>query len=415
VHVDVMRRIDRWVGVPLCFLLTMARRLTTIVASRPASGTPRQVLLIETAEMGSLVLAFPAVRHLRTAYPGCGVHVLVFAKLRDSVSAIQLTADADVLTIDAASLFTIARDVVRFMVEARRRRIDTVVNLEMFGRLGAILTALSGAERRVGFHPFNQRGLYCGDFLTHRVGYNPHIHTSLAFLTLVQALGEPDGDIPMGKFPLPDQRPVAPQITIDPAARDRMRDRLIRERPAVAGKRLVVINPNASPMIPIRRWPLNSYIELVRRLVSDPENACVMTGSREEREDARAIATAVDSDRIVDLSGQTSIRDLLDLYSCAELLVTNDSGPAQLAAVTSVHVMVLFGPETPELYQPIAAPDRCTVMYSHYACSPCVSAFNQRKTDCNDNRCLKTIAVDTVHAAAREVLARRAGMAVPSL
>jgi len=130
----------------------------------------------------------------------------------------------------------------------------------------------------------------------------------------------------------------------------------------------------------------------------------VLTGSPEARAEAHAIAQAGNSVRVVDLAGKTSIRDLLDLYNAARLLVTNDSGPAQLAAVTNVHVMVLFGPETPELYRPLT--DRCTVMYSHYACSPCVSAFNQRKTECNDNRCLKTISVETVHAAAREILAR---------
>src|SRR6185436_1060593 len=279
-------------------------------------------------------------------------------------------------------------------------------NLEMFGRLGAVLTWLSGATRRVGFHPFAQRGLYCGDLLTHRVGYNPHVHTAHAFLTLAQALDEPTGDIPMGKFPLSAGPLVAPRINVDPAACDRLLQRLTQERPAVAGKRLIVINPNASQLIPIRRWPLASYIELVRALLADKENACVLTGSPEERADARAIAEAVNSDRVVDLAGKTSIRDLLDLYNAAVLLVTNDSGPAQLAAVTNVHVMVLFGPETPELYRPLTTPDRCTVMYSHYACSPCVSAFNQRKTECNDNRCLKTISVETVHAAAREILAR---------
>jgi ADP-heptose:LPS heptosyltransferase len=82
--------------------------------------------------------------------------------------------------------------------------------------------------------------------------------------------------------------------------------------------------------------------------------------------------------------------------------VTNDSGPAHFAALTDVHVIVFFGPETPELYRPLT--DRCTVMYSNYACSPCVSAYNQRRSVCTNNRCLTTISVDTVHAAVVDVL-----------
>ena len=54
-----------------------------------------------------------------------------------------------------------------------------------------------------------------------------------------------------------------------------------------------------------------------------------------------------------------------------------------------MNILVFFGPETPALYRPIADPDRCHVLYSHYACSPCVTAFNQRRTECTDNVCLE--------------------------
>ena len=63
------------------------------------------------------------------------------------------------------------------MADARRYRIDTAINLEAFARFSTILTFLSGARTRVGFHAFTQPGLYTGDLLTHRVIYNPHVHT----------------------------------------------------------------------------------------------------------------------------------------------------------------------------------------------------------------------------------------------
>ena len=166
-------------------------------------------------------------------------------------------------------------------------------------------------------------------------------------------------------------------------------------------------SPNASQLIPIRRWPLESYAGLVEALLFDPENACVLTGTTAEQADTRFIVERIHSDRIVDLAGQTSVRDLLDLYNVADLLVTNDSGPAQLAALTDVNIMVFFGPETPALYRPLAGADRCNVLYSHYGCSPCVSAFNQRKTQCTDNLCLKTISVASVHAMAAQILEGR--------
>lgn len=415
-----MRRVDRWCGVPICFVLTIWRRLTEGMRRAAVPAAPKQVLFIQTAEMGSLVLAMPAVQHIERAYPGCKVYLLVFANLADAVTTIGLAPAERVLTIDSSSLFSLARDTWRVLRQIRRKRIDTAINLEMFARFGSILTFLSGASRRAGFHAFGHPGLYCGDLLTHRVIYNPHVHTSEALLTIARALGEDPGHVPMGKiervrgfegsrvrgFGFGSEGPSGRVVT-DDSTRQRVLERLASDRSAVRGKRLVVVNPNASQLIPIRRWPIESYADLVGKLLADPDVAIVLTGTAAEQWDTRFIADRVRSDRIVDLAGKTTIRELLDLYNVADLLITNDSGPAQLAALTSVHIVVFFGPETPALYQPLAEAGRCTVLYSHYACSPCVSAFNQRTTSCDDNICLKAIGVAQVHEVAAAILTKR--------
>jgi ADP-heptose:LPS heptosyltransferase len=184
-----------------------------------------------------------------------------------------------------------------------------------------------------------------------------------------------------------------------------MQDLIERLCPAARGKRLIAVNPNASKLIAIRKWPVERYAELVKRLLDDPRNACVITGLASDAEDARAIVDRVRSERLVDLTGKTSLRELIDLYNIADLLVTNDSGPAHFAALTDIDVVVFFGPETPLLYKPLTA--RCTVMYSHYACSPCVSAFNQRRSVCTKNRCLEQISVDEAWTTIAAVLERR--------
>jgi len=398
-----MRVVDRWVGIPACFLLTIVRRVAALF-SRPGRPAPTNILFIELAEMGSLVLAQPAVDRLRAAFPAARPHFLVFKGLKDSVVLLGHAKPDDVFTIDPANLFTLSRDALRFMLGARRRRIDTVINLEMFTRVSSILSFLSGARTRAGFYGFTQPGLYIGDLLTHRVAYNPHVHTAQAFLSLVESLGGDPANLPMGKFrtaPLANVR----KLTTDAAARAHILSQLHQQNPSVAGKRLLLINPNASPLIEIRKWPLEKYIELVRRLLADPANACVMTGVLAERPDAQAVIGQVNSDRIVDMTGRTSFKELIDLYNVADLLVTNDSGPAQFAALTNIQVVVFFGPETPKLYGPLTT--RSAVMYSDFACSPCVSAYNQRLTPCTDNQCLKQIPVDTVYAAIQELLHAR--------
>jgi ADP-heptose:LPS heptosyltransferase len=192
---------------------------------------------------------------------------------------------------------------------------------------------------------------------------------------------------------------------MDAPTRQRIQGLVTRDRPATAGKRLIIVNPNASKLISIRKWPLDRYAELVRRLLENPDHACVMTGVASEQEDAMFIADRVTSDRLVNLVGKTSLDDLIGLFSIAEVLVTNDSGPAHFAALTDIDVIVFFGPETPKLYKPLT--DRATVLYAGFACSPCVSAFNQRRSVCTNNRCLQDIPVSTVHATVLERLEQR--------
>ena len=83
-------------------------------------------------------------------------------------------------------------------------------------------------------------------------------------------------------------------------------------------------------------------------------------------------------------------------------MVTNDSGPAHFAAPTGLKTIVLFGPETPALYGAINP--NAVFITAALACSPCVSAFNHRKSACNDPRCMTAISVETVTDRARALL-----------
>jgi ADP-heptose:LPS heptosyltransferase len=406
-HPDRLRRLDHWLGVPLCFVLTVlnriAARLSALIGRRTSnsSPSPENVLLIELAEMGTIVLAWPAISRLLALHPAARLHFLLFKQIEESVTALDIIPPEQVFAIDASSAWTMLRDVIRFVRWARQRDIDTAINMEAFTRGSMILTALSGAQTRVGFHPFSQRGLYVGDLTTHKVIYNPHLHTSQSLATLVEAIAARPDDLPLGKFPAPDISSV-PRVRADETARERIRAKVSREHPAAAGKRLILVNPNASSLIPVRRWPLERYAQLVARLVEDPRNACVITGTAGERASARFIVDRVTSDRVIDLTGRTTLRELIELFDTASLLVTNDSGPAHLAAVTDIPVLVFFGPETPDLYGPLSR--RCTPLYANFACSPCVSAYNQRRTVCTNNLCLQHFDVDTVHAHIQRLL-----------
>jgi len=110
----------------------------------------------------------------------------------------------------------------------------------------------------------------------------------------------------------------------------------------------------------------------------------------------------VASPRCRSLAGHTTLRELLTLYTLADVLVTNDSGPAHFAALTGIEVVTLFGPETPALFA--ANTPRNHVVWAGLACSPCVNAYNNRQTACRNNLCMQSILVSQVFALVSRIL-----------
>jgi ADP-heptose:LPS heptosyltransferase len=163
---------------------------------------------------------------------------------------------------------------------------------------------------------------------------------------------------------------------------------------------VILLNPNCSDLLPLRRWPTERFVELGRCLLERYPGAIVaITGAPAERAEAERIAARIGpQDRAVCLAGRTTLRGLLALYSVSDLLVTNDSGPCHFAALTPIRLVALYGPETPMLYGPMGR--RATAITAGLACSPCVNMLNHRFSPCRDNRCMAAISVERVFEAA---------------
>jgi ADP-heptose:LPS heptosyltransferase len=400
-----MRAIDYWVGIPLVFLATLVDRLRRLVglAGSPA-GKPRNILFIQLAEMGTMVVAYPSLSKARELYPDAALHFLCFTQVRPSVEILEVIPAGNIITIDAHSGWSLVRDTVLFLWRARRRRIDTVINMEAFVRYSSLLSYFSGACRRVGFHRFNIEGLYCGDLLTHKVIYNAHVHAAHTFLDLVHALGAPADQIPRVKRPTTMDQLEVRKITTDPDTAAEVWRKLRAINPGIGpGCKLVVLNPNASARFPMRRLPLDSFTELARRLLEDRQVFVLIMGVAGEKPDAQHICTELRSSRVLDLTGQTTLTELLHLFDIAHVLVSNDSGPPHFAALTRIHVVVFFGPEIPGRYRPLTS--SLDAIHAGYSCSPCIGPHNQRQSPCNDNVCLKSISTDEITQLVRARLA----------
>jgi ADP-heptose:LPS heptosyltransferase len=300
-----------------------------------------------------------------------------------------------VLTIRHKSPVDFLKDTLTVLWKMRKIRIDTAIDMELFSRATSIITYLSGASRRVGLYKFRMEGLYRGNnLLTHRVQYNVYQHMAYNFLNLVYALEAPSEELPKLKRRLADL-PTVPRLESTEHEKANIWDKLKDIRPELtSADTLIVFNPNAG-LLPIRAWPLEKYVELAKCLSKQDSLYIIVMGIKDAAKDAVAITAAI-GDRCIDMTNKTAnLREVIDLFNVADVLVTNDSGPAHFASLTPIKNFIFFGPETPELYAPLG--EQTFPIFANYSCSPCLNAFNHRNTPCTDSQCVKNIPVQEVY------------------
>ena len=395
-QVQSMRLLDRWIGVPASAFLTGVRRFADLF--RPAiDEMPERVLIIKLVEQGATVVAEPAMRKLIRRVGRQNVFMVVFEENRFILDALDILPAENVITLRNDNLLGALATTLRACWKMRRIQIDTAIDFEFFSRFSAMLAYLTGARRRIGFHSFAGEAGYRGNLMTHRVAYNITLHASQIYEALVDAAFLPMDQLPALRFA---RAPVSelPRLTPDDSELSEVRRIVCDVLGVDALPPLVLLNANAGDLLPLRRWQPERYVQLARQLLQRyPEVHIALTGSPEERESTEMLAREIGSSRCKSIAGLTTLPQLLALYELAEVLLTNDSGPAHFASLTGIDVVALFGPETPDVFGALTL--RSHNLWAGLACSPCVNAFNQRVTACSNNLCMQSLSVARVFTA----------------
>lgn len=396
-NVNMQRKIDQIIGVFICRILSLFSR------NRRAKIVPpntRRILIILLSEMGSLVLAHPMFELLKSRYPKASISVLQFKKNREILEIMDVVPRENIYTIDPSSAGTLFKDILKVIIQLRRQRFDVSIDCELFHRISSMLSFLSAAPVRVGFHRHTQEGLYRGNFINCPVLYNPYQHISQQFITLVESMGS--DSFPRAKRQAPPLGVEFPEVQLTRPETEAFAARLTSHAPDAAGKRMVLIYPSGG-LLSIRAWPLAYYCRLAERLLK-AGFAVGIIGMKEDQPLAETIQDHCSRADCVDLTGFTrTLRELMVLFHMADLLITNDGGPGQFSVLTPIPTIVFFGPETPVLYGPLDS--KTVVFHSPLSCSPCLSAYNHRNSPCDGNNvCLTSIGVDQVAEKALNML-----------
>jgi ADP-heptose:LPS heptosyltransferase len=395
--VGLMRTVDRFAGIPLCWLTGLRHRLLPASWHR-LEHPDRPVLVIKMFGMGSVLLSVPLLDAVRSAYPASRIVYLTFATNAAVLGKIGHVDE--ILTIDTSSAWRFVSTAGRAVFAIRRLHPRSVFDLEFFSKFSTLISALSGAPIRIAFDlPARWRRWN----ITHPVALDHDSHVTQVFLRQISALGRTAAA-------RPDLR-----LAADETGRAEL-DRLPGGMPADA--EVIVVNINAGETSLDRRWPADRFMEVIRRTaVERPGARFFFTGLPAER---AYVAEALSGqqapgDRIVNCAGELSVSGLIALFERANLLLTNDSGPMHLAAAVGTPVVALFGPESPKLYGPAG---RARVIYRALPCSPCLTMYNAKMFTCPyGRRCMQEISVEEVTAAMDGLLnsTQQAGGTSPAL
>ena len=283
-----------------------------------------KILVIRLDRIGDVVLSLPAVSAIRERFPDASISVMVRPAVRELVEGHPDVDEVISYGYEKKGPHRFFLGYVRFLKEIIERRFDVAFVLHP-SRRSVLIPALAGIPYRVG--------LDTGDsfLLTHKAPdkrYEGAKHESEYALDVVRA------------FAATNLYSQKPKIELSLSDRERASQKLKDAFGGNVPEQILAFHAGAS--CPSKRWPLERFAELGRRIVRESGASIVILGGGEEKSASEALAGKI-GPRAVTLAGKLNLKESAAVLAQAGLLVSNDSGPAHVAAAVGARTVVIFG------------------------------------------------------------------------
>lgn len=361
IKMDIMRKIDSFLGPAICKFLLLIRRFSRPrppLNNIPSIQNCRNILIVKFFGMGTILLASPMFRELKTKFKDAKITILTLDLNREICKMLSSIDEVISLKIDSFSGFIAT--FIKAVAEIRKQNFDIIINLEFLTNFSALITLMAELFERpklvVGFNsPLNWRDSI-NDI---NVSFDHSRHITGIFAKMAHSL---TGRIFQPSF---EHEKNAFLENMD----SRYVETLLANNKLANCSFFICVNISAGDVSLHRRWPKEYFAELVNKLAEKPELAILLIGGGGDVGYVSEFKKLLSSSpRIMDVSGRTNIRELIGLFRKSSLLITNDGGPLHLAAVIGLPTVSFFGPETPYLYGPVNKGHY--VFYDDLYCSP---------------------------------------------
>jgi len=345
----------------------------------------KRVVVRGTNWVGDSVMTVPALRALRRLLPDAQITLAIRPSAKGVFSEVDFVDE--VLVYDRRNAFSIVSQIR----EWRRRQFDLAVLFQNAFE-AALIPFLAGVPVRLGYATESRQPL-----LTHPIplpDWRSSKHEVFYYLYLITALEQ----LLSGTSTICE---VDPDISL-PISESRQAEatELLRSFGVNAEQSVVAICPG-SINSRAKRWPAESYAALADRLLEE-QRQVLLIGSRDEIDVTNEVTSRMRNQPIV-LTGKTTLDQITAVLSKVDLVVTNDTGPAHIAAALGCPTIVIFGPTNPLTTRPFSF--KAEILRHPPDCAPCMLR------DCPiDHRCMTAITVDEVFEHSH-VLLKRASFA----
>ena len=335
--------------------------------------------------VGDAVMTVPALRELRRLLPRAHV-TLATRPWAEGIFEGADFIDDFLVTRETSSR---PRSVLAEAREWRARRFDLAVLLPN-AFAPALVAALARVPARLGYATQGRSAL-----LTHRPpvpDWRGQRHEVFYYLNLVAELER----LLYGTSNVETREPD----TRLPANESRTREafEIVRERGARSGRPLVAVCPGSTNSR-AKRWPAERFAAVADMLAERTGAEIVLVGAGEEADISDEVARQMRARPVV-LTGRTDLAQTAAVLRASDLLVTNDTGPAHVAAAVGCPVVVIFGPTNPVTTRPFSA--KAEVVRRPPDCAPCMLR------DCPiDHRCMTAVTAEEVFDRAAHALEAR--------
>ena len=332
--------------------------MTNDPAPQSLHTTPA-ILIVLMGSLGDVARALPLASLLAQHRPGARVSWLVDWRWRELL--------ADHPAIDRLITFPrerTPRAFARLIGEMRAERLDLTLDLQRHLKSG-LCSLVSGAPRRVGFHPADAREGNPHFNTEHIPRRPPHLSKLRHYLVFAEHLGLPVSeslDFGLARF-------ADPRLLPEP----------------VRGRGVGFVTVVMGSSWRSKDWTPDGYRGLVSLIKHETPLDVVLLGDGSQRDLAERVSPAGVDSRVVNLAGRTTLSELCATLAAARAAVGPDSGPGHLAAALGTPAVTLIGPTLVERVAPYGCEH--LAVRSPVDCAPCLRRTCKRRA----GRCMDAI------------------------